>query len=82
MTMKASSGSILEYQIDQPSIQPPGPLTDPLHSENTVQAVEIAPDTDRLLSYSQRFPPLAPSYYGPSGRRSTDGEKKNELAAT
>ncbi len=26
MTLKASSGSILEYQIDQPSIQLPRPL--------------------------------------------------------
>jgi hypothetical protein len=33
MTMKTSFGSILEYQIDQPSIQLPGPLTDPLHHE-------------------------------------------------
>jgi len=30
MTMKAGSGSILEYQTDQPSSQLPGPLTGPL----------------------------------------------------
>ena len=30
MTMKAGSGSILEYQTDHPSIQLPGPLSDPL----------------------------------------------------
>jgi hypothetical protein len=41
MTMKASFGSILEYQTDQPSIQLPGPLTDPLHPKS-VQAMEIA----------------------------------------
>ena len=41
MTMKASFGSILEYQTDQPSIQLPGPLTDPLPPV-PVQAMEIA----------------------------------------
>lgn len=55
MTMKASFGSILEYQTDQPSIQLPGPLTDPLHPV-PVQAMEIARWSPAAVTASPAIP--------------------------
>ena len=77
MTMKASSGSILEYQTDQPSSQLPGPLTGPLHPPSprndgamlgAVKALRFAP-----TRYAGAFGGLDRSCAWPQGRYAGEG---------